>query len=165
VITPKDDGNLDPLGLRADDEFLTRYWGEWYGSLHDGKLPPQSNHCASDGEANCGTGISGFTIDPYGNLLPCVALRRKICNVLEIADLTEVWRGSPVLAEIRRLNVEAARRLARRPDGKYYEFCLGVAETQTGDPLAIYPQVEINARAKKRHFELLQIGEGRAKTA
>ena len=49
VITPKDDGDLDPLALRADDEFLEKYWGEWYADLHGGKLPPRANHCASDG--------------------------------------------------------------------------------------------------------------------
>lgn len=26
VITPKDDGNADPLALRADDEFIQKYW-------------------------------------------------------------------------------------------------------------------------------------------
>ncbi|HZN55597.1 MAG TPA: radical SAM protein, partial [Candidatus Polarisedimenticolaceae bacterium] len=62
VITPKDDGSLEPLALRPDDEFLQKYWGEWYLDLHHGRLPPRHNHCAADGvEANCGTGRSGFT--------------------------------------------------------------------------------------------------------
>ena len=85
VITPKDDGNLDPLALRPDEDFLQKYWGEWYLDLHHGRLPPRTNHCAADGaEANCGTGRSGFTIDPYGNILPCVAFRRPVANILEI---------------------------------------------------------------------------------
>ena len=160
VITPKDDGNQDPLSLRPDDEFLTRYWGEDYLALHDGKLPPKKNHCGSEGvEVNCGTGRSGFTIDPYGNILPCVALRRKVANILEIDTLEEVWRHSPVLHEVRDLSVEARRRLDRHENGPYFTFCLGVAETQLGDPLAIYPQADINARAVRRAYELLQIGD------
>jgi len=162
VITPKDDGGLDPLALRADEEFLQRYWGEWYAKLHDGLDPPKGNHCASDGHtANCGTGRSGFTIDPYGNLLPCVAFRRVAGNVLQIERLQDIWHSSPVLNDVRNLAVEATRRLAAQPDGAFFSgFCLGVAETQCGDPLAIYPQVAVNAKAIRRNYELLKIGQG-----
>ena len=165
VITPKDDGNLDPLSLRADDEFTNRYWGEWYSELHNGQEPPKGNHCASDGSsANCGTGRSGFTIDPYGNLLPCVAFRRVAGNVLEMDDLGEVWRTSPVLNEVRDLAFQATERLKEHRDGGFFAgFCLGVAEKQTGDPLGVYPQAEVNAKALRRNHELLQIGGGAEK--
>lgn len=166
VITPKDDGNLDPLSLRPDDEFLKKYWAEDFIKLHRGKLPPRTNHCASDRvEANCGTGRSGFTLDPYGNILPCVAFRRKVGNVLEIESFDEIWRNSPVLKEVRDLSVEARRRLNQHEAGQYMTFCLGVAENQMGDPLAIYPQVDVNARSVKRAYELLQIGERSEKSA
>lgn len=161
VITPKDDGCLDPLALRPDDQFLEKYWGEWYAQLHDGQEPPRGNHCASDGSANCGTARSGFTIDPYGHLLPCVAFRRSAGNVLEVDDLRQLWYGSPVLNEVRDLSVEATQRIAAHEDAKFFSgFCLGVAEVQTGDPLGMYPQVELNAKAIRRNYELLQIGSG-----
>jgi MoaA/NifB/PqqE/SkfB family radical SAM enzyme len=164
VITPKDDGSLDPLSLRPGDEFLKKYWGEWFSRLHDGLEPPRGNHCDSDGTAICGTGRSGFTIDPYGNLLPCVALRRKVCNVLEVDDLRQVWTGSPVLREVRDLAMEAPKRLATHPDGPFFTgFCMGVAEKQTGDPHGLYAQAEVNAKAVRRNFELLQIGGGSGK--
>ena len=158
VITPKDDGNLDPLALRPGDDFIERYWGEWYQDLHDGHKPPRANHCAADGTANCGTGRAGFTIDPYGNILPCVALRRPAGNILQVERLSDLWFQSPVLNEVRDLAVEAREKLDEHPDGQYFTFCLGVAETQTGDPLGMYPQAELNARAVRRSYELLQIG-------
>jgi MoaA/NifB/PqqE/SkfB family radical SAM enzyme len=158
VITPKDDGNTDPLELRADDEFFKRYWAEDYSKLHGGRLPPRANHCAPEGaEANCGTGRSGFTLDPYGNILPCVAFRRHVANILEIESLEEVWNSSPVLEEVRDLAVVAKDNFKKKEDGEFYQFCLGVAEIQLGDPLAIYPQVDVNAKAIKRHYDLLQI--------
>jgi MoaA/NifB/PqqE/SkfB family radical SAM enzyme len=162
VITPKDDGSLDPLALRAGDDFVEKYWGEWYAKLHDGEEPPKTNHCASDGStANCGTARSGFSIDPYGNLLPCVAFRRVAGNVLRIDRLDEFWQSSPVLNEVRDLAVEATERVKKHEDGAFINgFCLGVAETQTGDPLGMYPQAEVNAKAVRRNFELLQIGGG-----
>jgi MoaA/NifB/PqqE/SkfB family radical SAM enzyme len=160
VITPKDDGGLDPLSLRADDEVLQKYWGEWYLDLHHGKLPPKKNHCGSEGsEANCGTGRSGFTLDPYGNVLPCVAFRRKAGNILEVERFEDIWSHSPVLDEVRELAVEATRRIRKHENGSYVNFCLGVAENQTGDPLGFYPQVEINSKSIRRAYELLQIGE------
>ncbi|MCP3982455.1 MAG: radical SAM protein [bacterium] len=162
VITPKDDGNQDPLALRADDEFLQKYWGEWYQELHRGQLPPRANHCAGDSEANCGTARGGFTVDPYGNVLPCVAFRRKAANVLEVDDLKEIWFTSPVLNEVRELAVSAREALDGHEDGKYFTFCLGVAETQTGDPLGLYPQAEVNAKAVRRNYELLQIEDSKA---
>jgi AdoMet-dependent heme synthase len=160
VITPKDDGSLDPLALRPDDQFLQKYWGEWYLDLHHGKLPPKQNHCASDGaEANCGTGRSGFTIDPYGNILPCVAFRRPIANVLEIDSFEDIWSSNKTLLEVRDLAVEARTRLNKHENGQYIQFCLGVAEKQVGDPLGLYPQADLNAKAVRRSYELLQIGE------
>ena len=159
VITPKDDGDVSHMGLRPDDEFLQKYWGEWYTELHHGRMPPRTNHCAADGAtANCGTGRSGFTIDPYGNILPCVAFRRKVANILEIDSFEDVWRTSPVLNEVRDLAVEARTRLDQHPDGAFFTFCLGVAEKQVGDPLGLYPQAEINARSVRRAYQLLQIG-------
>jgi len=157
VITPKDDGNLDPLALRPDDEFVEKYWGEWYGKLHGGQAPPRANHCAGDSTANCGTARAGFTIDPYGNLMPCVALRRKAGNMLEIESLEEVWFSSPVLREVRDMSLEVREKLDRHQDGQFFTFCLGVAEVQVGDPMGMYPQAELNARAVRRSYELLQI--------
>jgi MoaA/NifB/PqqE/SkfB family radical SAM enzyme len=162
VITPKDDGNLDPLALRAEDEVIQKYWGEWFEKLNDGRVPPRANHCAADSTANCGTARSGFTIDPYGEVLPCVALRRSAGNILAVDDLGHFWASSPVLNEVRALSVKAREELDKRENGQYFTFCLGVAETQTGDPLAMYPQAELNARAVRRHYDLLQIGESKA---
>jgi MoaA/NifB/PqqE/SkfB family radical SAM enzyme len=162
VITPKDDGNQDPLSLRADDEVIEKYWGEWFQELHDGQLPPRANHCAADSTANCGSARAGFTIDPYGNILPCVAWRQNAGNILEVEDLKELWARSPVLNHVRDTAVDVRKKLDKHENGKYFTFCMGVAETQTGDPEAMYPQAEINAKAVRRHFELLQIGESRA---
>lgn len=160
VITPKDDGDPAPLNLRADDEFFQKYWAEDYASLHGGRLPPRQDTCAGDQEETaCGVGRSGFTLDPYGNILPCTALRRKAGNILEIEDIKEFWRSSVVLSEVRQLSIEARRRLDEHESGKYFQFCMGTADAQTGDPLAMYPQAEINAGAVRRAYEVLKIEE------
>ncbi len=153
VITPKDDGSTDPLALRADDQFLEKYWGEWYRDLHRGRPPAIYEGCGSDDYAICGSGRAGFTVDPYGNLLPCVALRRKVANILEIESIEQVWRNSPVLLEVRDLTVQARKNLDKHENAKYLTFCLGTADAQMGDPLALYPQAEVNARGVRRYYE------------
>ncbi len=164
VITPKDDGDVSPLSLRPDEAFFDRYWAEDYIKLHNGRLPPRANHCAPEGtEAVCGAARTGFTVDPYGNMFPCVAFRRKIANLLEVEKIDEIWEQSPVLDQVRGLGVAARDNLNKHKDGQYFTFCMGVAETQEGDPLAMYPQAETNARAVRRAYDLLQIDDGSGK--
>ena len=62
-----------------------------------------------------------------------------------------------MLNEVRDLSIKVQEKLDERPDGQYFTFCMGVAETQTGGPLKMYPQAEVNAKAVERHYELLQI--------
>ena len=96
------------------------------------------------------------------NVPACVAFRRAAGNILEIDNLEEVWRKSPVLNEIRDLAVEVRNELDEHENGKYFTFCLGVAEIQTGNPKGMYPQAELNARAVRRHYELVQIKDPKA---
>lgn len=154
VITPKDDGDLAPLSLRADENFFVRYWTELYPELHHGKMPPRNEGCeARDDEAVCGAGRTGFTIDPYGWIYPCVALRRKAGNILEIEDLKKFWGESVILNDVRNLAVEARDKLNAHENAEFFTFCMGVAETQTGNPLAMYPQAELNAEAVKLMYD------------
>ena len=136
---------------RCDDfEFgqgISVGWGDAYRS----HLPGQS------------IDVSGLESGNY--LLTMVADPND--NILETDDLPTFWSTSPVLNGVRDLAVDARKRLDKHEDGKYFTFCMGVAETQTGEPLEIYPQAEINAKAVRRHYDLLQIedGESGQKTA
>ena len=156
VITPRDDGDKDPLRLMATDDFLRRYWTapEYSGARREPVPVPRSD---GEGEAVCGTGRSSFAIDPYGNIFPCVQWRRKVANIKEIASLKEVWHTSPVLEEVRRTAVEMAGKLkelaASGSSGGFCNFCLGVAELQTGDPTTYYPQAAKNAEFRKQAYE------------
>lgn len=156
VITPRDDGDRDPLSLMATDDFLRRYWSDdAYAAARRQPVPvPRSD---APGEAICGTGRSSLAIDPYGNIYPCVQWRRKAGNIKELATLKEMWRTSPVLLEVRKTAVEMADRLREQHhsggSGGFCNFCLGVAELQAGDPKASYPQAVKNAEFRKQAYE------------
>lgn len=152
VITPRDDGDRSPLHLQATKEFLVRYFSDEYLDLRMGhKVGKRDNEKI---KANCGTGRSGFTIDPYGNIYPCVQWRRKVANIREVQSLGEIWRNSDVLHEVRRVAEEIPRAtLSRSASGEFCTFCPGVAELQTGSPFAMYPQAEHVADARMEAFE------------
>jgi MoaA/NifB/PqqE/SkfB family radical SAM enzyme len=156
VITPRDDGDRDPLSLMATDDFLKKYWSDdAYAGARKQPVPVPRND--APGEAVCGTGRSALAIDPYGNIYPCVQWRRKAGNIKELASLKEMWHTSPVLIEVRKSAVEMADKLREQHHeggaGGFCNFCLGVADLQTGDAKAVYPQAAKNAEFRKQAYE------------
>src|SRR3989442_4923528 len=155
VITPRDDGDNDPLRLMATDDGLRRYWSDdAYAEARMEPVPrPRQD---APGEAVCGTGRSSLAIDPYGNIYPCVQWRRKVANIKDLVSLRDIWRSSPVLIEIRKTAVAMADKL--RSDaraggiGGHCNLCLGGAHPQTGDPPAIYAPAAQNAALRKQAY-------------
>ncbi len=164
VITPRDDGDRDPLGLMATDDFLRRFWSDdAYAGARKQPVPIPRND--APGEAVCGTGRSSLAIDPYGNIYPCVQWRRKAGNIKEVDSLKEIWHTSPVLIEVRKAAVEMADRLREQHQsggsGGFCNFCLGVADLQTGDPRGTYPQAAKNAEFRKQAYETWKAKTGK----
>jgi radical SAM protein with 4Fe4S-binding SPASM domain len=161
VITPRDDGDKDPLNLMATDDFLQRYWNDdAYATARKEKVPQPRRD--GPGEAVCGTGRSGLAIDPYGNIYPCVQLRRKAANIKDLTDLKDMWFTSPVLIEVRKMAVDVAQRVLKQEKaGDQCGFCMGVAELQMGDATAMYPQAAKNAEFRKKAYETWEIKNGK----
>jgi len=156
VITPRDDGDKDPLDLMATDEFLEKYWtDDAYAGARKENVPLPRND--APGEAVCGTGRSSLAIDPYGNIYPCVQWRRSAGNIKELKELKGMWRTSPVLIEVRKAAVDMADKLRAQKEsgqsGGFCNFCLGVADLQTGDPMNYYPQAAKNAEFRLKAYE------------
>jgi radical SAM protein with 4Fe4S-binding SPASM domain len=153
VITPRDDGDKDPLGLMATDDFLRRYWSDPAYAGPRRELVPKPRVDAP-GEAVCGSGRSSLAIDPYGNIYPCVQLRRSAGNIKTLPTLKEMWHTSPVLNEVRRTAVEVAQVVLKQVNvGSQCNFCMGVAELQTGDLKRLYPQAAKNAEFRMQAYE------------
>ena len=151
VVTPKDDGDQEPLQMGADEEFMKRWWSDEFLDVREEKVPMRRDD--KEIAAVCGVGRSGFAVDPYGNIYPCVQWRRKVANILEIPSLRDVWKGSTVLAEVRRVAEEIPRTTLKNSDvGEFTAFCAGVAWLQTGDPTRMYHQAELTARFRKKAY-------------
>jgi radical SAM protein with 4Fe4S-binding SPASM domain len=95
AIFPCTDGDMFPVSLRvspadavekefSDSERLHR-WEEYFERVR-GQLP-------SDKLYDCGAGVTGFHIDPYGNLQPCL-MTTKIKYDLSKGSFIEGWAGN-----------------------------------------------------------------------
>jgi len=146
VVTPRFDGNVSPLAMRAPDSFYAEFYGEAYDDVRGGR--PVAPREMDDGFTSCcGTGRNTMMIDPYGNIYPCSVWYRKAGNIKEIEDLAAFWGDSPVLREVRAISKRAKEEvLPMYEHAAFAAFCPAINEDMTGDPLKISPQHDVNAR-------------------
>lgn len=160
-VTPRDDGDLSPLEIApsaAGIENMVRVsLARARGSEQPGRLPIRLKPSEKDADRLdpkkqkvCGAGSTGLTIDPFGNVYPCVQFRRKAGNVHE-QPIHDIWANSAVLADVRDLAGQALL-VARKRGLK--QFCMGVNELRMGDPLTPPPsKLEIDRIFQRVHWE------------
>ncbi len=147
-VKPRDDGDMSPLGITASPDGLARYKRAVGRQIEsdDPSADPLDSFVESANrekvrgtDKHCGAGSNTLTIDPYGNVLPCVQWRVPVGNLHE-RRVTEIWAESIILDDVRQTTKAAQRMLADLGDaGLVANFCPGAAHTHTGDPLAMYP--------------------------
>jgi MoaA/NifB/PqqE/SkfB family radical SAM enzyme len=156
TVTPRDDGDLSPLELAASEEGfrrLVRLQRSRSAAGRAGERPDALRPAADEGlpepsrEKHCGAGSSTVTIDPYGDVFPCVQWRVPVGNLHE-TSIREIWEASPALAATRRLTVEARTAVAGAlgDAADFSGFCPGLGQQRMGSPLALYPGVAERAR-------------------
>lgn len=163
-VTPRDDGDRGPLSIQASREGLIRLFTlqrERAAGAGAGPVPAvarEGDQVAGPAPAagkHCGAGSSSLTIDPYGNVYPCVQWRVPVGNLHE-AKVAELWAGSPVLEEVRRGTERARAAVAAvGPGGRLMAFCPGQAAAETGRPDGLY------AGARERLELLRELEPGR----
>jgi MoaA/NifB/PqqE/SkfB family radical SAM enzyme len=157
-VTPRDDGDFDPLEIQpsADGlERLLKYRAERV-QARSNELPilreGDQGLPAPAGTRYCGAGCSALAVDPFGNVYPCVQWRQPIGN-LHKDRIGDIWGESTKLVEIRNLNERVRTEVQRRGEMmRFAAFCPGLAEQQTGSPLKLYP----GARQKLEIERLLE---------
>jgi MoaA/NifB/PqqE/SkfB family radical SAM enzyme len=141
-VTPRDNGDGTPRSISASDAAVRRL----QELLRQRNLQPAAGCNGVDslpGESkHCGTGSSSLAIDPFGNVYPCVALRRSVGN-LHAQTVREIWYGNPLLEDVRGSMREVARKVSALGEkGKNLRFCPGQAHALTGDPSRIQARAQ-----------------------
>lgn len=147
-VTPRDNGDTSPLGIAPSEEAIGRAFAIGLARAGTGKedwlnktRSSLSDNCAGDdpGVKQCGAGSTAVTIDPVGNILPCVQWRRPLGNVHE-NDIRTLWKDSKDLAEVRETSFRARQFVEGfGPGGRLMSYCIGESVAQTGEPIALYP--------------------------
>lgn len=151
-ITPRDDGDPGPLQVAPSRAAVARLFAlqkeRAAARQTDRELYSEADAAAEvAGAKHCGAGSATVTVDPFGNVYPCVQWRRRVGNLHE-QSIQTIWRQSRELTEVRRLAVEVKQAVGQHgPLG--FGFCPGLAEQETGDPAGLYP-------AARRLLELRQ---------
>jgi MoaA/NifB/PqqE/SkfB family radical SAM enzyme len=157
-IVPTDDGDLGPLAMAADREFLTQFFVDQVERGRRGLRPRPVEKM----KQNCGTGRTTMAINPYGDIFPCIAWRRPVGNVLEVNDLRQLWNagGNETLSYVRKVADEVPKKtLAPHAEGGFAAFCPAVAEKETGSPYSFYPAAKVSGLTKLEAFQRLDKGK------
>lgn len=153
-ISRRDDGDATPLDIAPSREGVARLL-----RIQDERAaanralrgtPPAGITAAPTARApakHCGAGSSSVTIDPYGNVYPCVQWRRHVGNLHE-ESIRSMWKGSAELAEVRRLTVQVKQMVDAHPTPGF-SFCPGLAEKETGHSTHLYPVARLMLDLRK----------------
>lgn len=155
-VTPRDDGDQDPLSISPSAEGLdrlVRLQRARSQERHDSRQiktedTPQPDTIVH--KKHCGAGSGGVTIDPHGNVYPCVQWRRAVGN-LHQQSIEDIWYGSKELERVRRLTTEAKGFVASLGEvGQKIGFCPALAEEATGSPVKLSPAIQKHLRVMQQ---------------
>jgi len=161
-VTPKDDGDLSPLEISPSKEGIKNMVRV---SMERGRkasaedvlpivLKPDSRppmNPTRKKQKVCGAGSTNVIVDPFGSVYPCVQFRRAVGNIHD-HSITDIWENSVELKNVRDL-AERAQEVAVESGLK--QFCMGVNELSTGDPLqSPASKLKIDEIYQRVHWEL-----------
>lgn len=155
-VTPRDDGDTEPLSIRPSREAVLRLFRIQQEArrkaLGAGEASAEAALSVSrEGDAipaavggggpekHCGAGSSTIAVDPFGTVYPCVQWRRAVGNLHE-RSIGEIWAQSQDLAAVREENVAVGSMIrSLGPEGGLMGFCPGSAAAATGKATGLYP--------------------------
>ncbi len=145
AVSPRDDGDASPLAIAPTRQGLLALWrflDARAGEVEQRAREGDELSSFPDTGKNCGAGSSSLTVDPYGDVLPCVQWRRPVGN-LHRESIREIWTDSAELRRVREITTAAAAtaRAIEREGGAPIDFCPGASELVAGDPLAADPEL------------------------
>jgi radical SAM protein with 4Fe4S-binding SPASM domain len=126
-ITPRDDGSPLPLKhtlpLSRCGDFLCRYEKASSG----GRRRPDDHLC--------NTARNSAVISPYGDVYPCVQIKKPAGNLRE-NDFQSIWGRSPILTGLRQLRVKDLEKCTGCAHLDKCAYCPGISYWESGSFLA-----------------------------
>jgi MoaA/NifB/PqqE/SkfB family radical SAM enzyme len=130
TLTPRDDGDRGPLQYAATPAGIERAMRI---SAARGQLPYSYR---DRGGINCGSGRVTLTVDPEGNVYPCMQWRKSSLGNVREVPLRELWQTSAVRQEAAGVARAANERMLDLGGPLAdFPFCPALAFQRTGDAL------------------------------
>jgi MoaA/NifB/PqqE/SkfB family radical SAM enzyme len=131
ALSPRDDGSLGPLRMSASPAGIDRMMASLAAV---GRVPTVPERVP--GGANCGLGRLTLTIDPEGNVYPCMQWRSSALGNVRDTRLARLWHESDRRREAAMVAVAANDAMYQlRGAAARYPFCPALAKQRTGNPL------------------------------
>jgi len=155
-LTAKNNGDRSTLKYRVTDEkdiekILLDKDIDLYVSDDFIKEGIIGEHRNDDGFI-CGAGTNGLSINPYGEVYPCTALKFKIGDVRK-QSISDIWYNSKELKYFRNLKWKDLKDCVDCEYKNYCIFCPGASLSETGSMLKKYEGACIIAKIRKRIVE------------
>lgn len=128
VLTVSDDGESYPLGLQASDAAIRKLLTS--EGIKVGSTPFERK----DDQPNCSVAMGTLSIDPFGNVSPCIQWKENVGNLRE-QNLHDIWTTSLELEKIREINRHMNENFKKQtPNYAYCAHCPGLSQLRYGDP-------------------------------
>jgi len=154
-VTPRNDGSIEPLEYRLNDEELFEFMlGDVPQKWEYVEIPP---HAEAVKREACSPARNGCAISPYGDVYPCAQLLIPIGNVRE-RPFAEIWNSdSEILSDIRSIRTFGdLPECSDCPDLWLCQRCHGLAHLETGDIRSKYKLGCDTTKIVKRVNELVK---------
>ncbi len=130
-VAPRDDGDTTPLSIQPSQSAWDRIKAIGTANASEDHTPNCDSPSSKEIDRVCGVGTMGVDVDPYGNVYPCMHLKRAVGNLHE-QGMKEIWygqKGASTLAQAEQLSRDAAKNFKDKPVSQYGAplFCPAVA--------------------------------------
>lgn len=147
-IVPQNNGCDEPLALRVKDEDLRKVF-------KDKRLFPQCGQQEIMGETAspiCEAGRNSCSINPYGEVFPCLQLLLNAGNLRE-KSFGEIWKNSEILKKLRGLKVKDLPECSVCKLAYWCNRCPGLALLEDGNLLGCSKRARKVAEIRKEISE------------
>jgi len=144
-ITPRNDGSPGPLCYQMEERLLESLLRKVEGARPD---IPSVKEALPD-LAPCNAGFNLVAISPYGQVFPCIQLRKEAGNVKR-GTFRHIWRNSPVMTEVRNAKISDSVECSSCKYAQWCVRCPGLAYVETDSMYAASPIACKEARIRKK---------------
>lgn len=149
VLTLASDGNNSNRKLRLPAEKLAVL-------LNDPVINPAEKNISASAAADspvCGAGRNTVSINPYGDVFPCLQLGVKLGNIRK-RRMADIWKNNKWLKKWRTVTVSDIKECRNCADLDFCSRCPGVSLLEIGDAAKPYKTACLMAKtARKSHLK------------